>query len=744
MLPGTRGAVYEVTCPVTGYVPQNLATEFGYAFYTKITGSLKDKSQPVKVSIAPAGTMKWKLNVGIPAKDAPLLTKNSVGELKLIAGFMKVSNSKKIIAGSKTLTVTKLDLNPVLTGSKMTLNAWSKDGSVLPIVAQEGNPITKINLLYQGVPSTYFTVSARIDGSYVISPAEAARNVVKNSGNNLTQELTLQAVTASGTLSKPYTITVSNTKPAVTMTLLKRSNTYYTKDTYEACAQYRITSAYGIESVKINAAAKAGYEASWKPYYDVSAFDASTGILTLRPAGPYPAQDGSIKKNITLDITAGGYYAAPYKLKVETEDTKPVITAQEAVIYDGYDAASVVLNAPLPEGTSVTCTDTSVAVNFTTGRNEVRVRALAGFTPGNKKLKFSNPAWRKNISITVAVSKKAVPAMKLSEKNITLNSALGCDEYGMQTVTASVKGSPLEVSTLVIKGKNSSAQYLLDSGYLRTLISGNALKLGLVPMFRDEIKAGTYKFDVTGTVNDGSLKGILLKSVTLTVKISDKAPTSLYKLKGKGTINIVDRADTYIKYTPTITGLNAKSVKAVSLTGENASMFTVALCAKGTRLPNGKIVKNEQGAIVLRAREGVTLKNKAKYEVWISSTLDNGLVLLKKVNVKPKQSPKKTKGPKSLNLSINGRAASYTITSAGLTANDSVIKKVELVADDSSACFDYVPESGAGNSRSYAGTIKVNKNIKKLGTYKLTFRVTYKDHAENVKPKKVTLKVKVK
>ena len=335
--------------------------------------------------------------------------------------------------------------------------------------------------------------------------------------------------------------------------------------------------------------------------------------------------------------------------------------------------------------------------------------------------------------------------MKLSAVSLKLNTALSVSQNGMRSITAIMKNGDLPVTLTGIKGTNAASRRLLDTGYLKTVLDGDTLQLGLVPENREGIKAGAYSFEVKGSATASELLSYDFKAVKLTVRVVDKAPEKLFALKAKGSVNLVDREDKYIIYTPKITDLGSTRLKDALIEGDASGLFEAALYEKGSTLPGGKEVTASQGVIMLKARSGVSMNRAKAYPVKIVSTLDNGLKIEKTVKVKPVQSPAKTTAKLSANIiPMDGKPVELTVRSAGKTENDTVIESVELVSEKHGRFFDFLPSAASDDPHVLTGELRANESILRPGKYTLKFNVTYRGHGANVKPSVITLNVRVK
>lgn len=538
--------------------------------------------------------------------------------------------------------------------------------------------------------------------------------------------------------------TVTAPRPSVTFAEVVKPNLFFTRNDSRSSAQFAFRCAGTITDIRVNDGYEADLAASGKPYYTIEngGFDIDSGLLTLTPVNLNASNYGKLKKKVKVDVTIDGYDPVTYTLNVKTVNAKPSVKAEEAYLYGTANTAFIRLSgAALPDDVTVRTTYSHMSVELNETRDGVLITTDGSFKAGKKKLIFESASWRSAIMVTAQVRVVKNPRIRLQTSKLRLNTALNSTENGMQTVKAYVAGSGLDFGITRIEGANDASSQLLDRGYLDYEINGAEIGLGLVPANRGDVKAGTYKFVLSGIITDAE-EDFGEKNVSLSVVISDKAPTSLYKLSAKGSVNLTDRADTRVILTPGIKDLGAKRLAGVSL-NNYTDEFEAVFYPQGSYLPDGSVVTANTGVIAVSAREGATLRSDTKYPLELVSTLENGLEITKTVKIKPVNKPARVTGNvSSLTMNRGGKGRIFMISSAGRTAADSIIESVELAG--ASQYFTYTPADGAGGSRSYSGTLTTIGDTCKAGKYKVKFKICFKGQAENAKPATVTLNVTVK
>ena len=192
-------------------------------------------------------------------------------------------------------------------------------------------------------------------------------------------------------------------------------------------------------------------------------------------------------------------------------------------------------------------------------------------------------------------------------------------------------------------------------------------------------------------------------------------------MKASGSIDLLDRKNTFIKYKTSIKNYTGE-IANIQLEGENADRFDISY---------------DDGVMVLKAKTGIALSINKQYTLSVKAKLTNGAEINGNVKFKLKQkTPKLTANVKKLNMfkSESGIDDGYEIAIKNISS--SKIANVELIDGFDTFGYEY-GKSGKGCLyvlKDAKG--KTNKN------YKLKFAVTLKDAAENAKPVYVTVQVK--
>ena len=365
--------------------------------------------------------------------------------------------------------------------------------------------------------------------------------------------------------------------------------------------------------------------------------------------------------------------------------------------------------------------DGSIKCTVSADPGLIEIRPPKDFKAGSKAIRLESAGWTKPLTLKVQVKKGAVPVLKLSVKNPVLNTQVPMEKYGTLNIKTGLAGSGISLNSLSINGRNEKSQDALNS-WLSAVYDGEGqvLRLGLK---ETGAKKGSFTLILKATVKTPSGAEISLKDLKLNVKVIDKEKEKAFTLKGSGRINLVDRADSCLVLTPGFSGTGASKIRSVSL--EDSPGFEALLLEKGECRPDGKPVTAQGGVIALRAAQGAELEKGRAYPLGITCILDNGLEVKKVINVKPGQTPAKVYGNiiRAAMTRSSSTSRNFIIRTRGLTADDSVIEKVE-------ADFGSLSD-------------KKDRNIAD-GTYSLKFKVFLKGRGVNTDPLKVVFKVRIR
>ena len=465
--------------------------------------------------------------------------------------------------------------------------------------------------------------------------------------------------------------------------------------------------------------------------------DTQEGILYVKTENAQANNYAKTANKGTIAITFDGYTdEASYEQKITLAVNKklPTITAVpgSATLYPETlaDTTEIVLyNKTADEdvlsqnGYTIVCED--IPNNYKRINNDIDafpvIQAQKGARPGALTYTVTNSDWLEGVKVTAKCSFKIgkVPALSFAASKITLNAAYNTGIYDAVSVYVYVKGFEnivFDDSKTQIAGKDEKSKAVLKDGAIELYLEDGAIKAGVADSGYFT-KAGNYTYIVTAySENNMPVTGTLKLSV-----VPSKSKASI-SFKTAGSINLLDRENTYVTATPALKNYTGTVMEA-ELYGVNAGKFDAEVV-------NGKIL--------IKAQCGKYLKANSTYKLGVSVTLDSGVSFDTQITVTPKQkNPRLTQSTKSIVLFESAKGIAYgdEITVDVAAGQAGKIKEIKLAS--ASDTFGY--EAGENGT----GIIYV-KNTASLNpgkSYTLKLAVTFDDAASNGNPAYVSVKV---
>ncbi len=541
---------------------------------------------------------------------------------------------------------------------------------------------------------------------------------------------------------------VTKFTPSVTLTQISKPNLFFTGDEYAGYAKFRVNSNFDIYGVTDREKTKEN--AAGDPYFAVSSFE--KGILTLKTVNRNAGNSKSVYKKVFATVSGEGP-DGDVSINVSTEVLKkyekPVIKAGAVSFVEGFDVAYSVLTdsakntLKLPEDMKVTCGDPGIICTADAASGRIRVQKGASFEPGKKKFLLSSALWAGDIAVTANVKDVAKPAVTLLKSSAVINTNVPAGHGGVDVRIIRTEGFSTDIDVL-IEGANAKTEEalgsLINASYKDGVLSLAGMGAGADP--------GTYKLKLTPSYRGSDGQMYPLKPQKFTVKVTDRELSAALGLKKSGTINIVNRDASCVRYVPSVTNTGCGAVSgAVIENAGAAALFEAAYLEKGDIAPDRKVVTAKAGTIVIGAKEGVLLSNGEKYPVTLKITMKNGVEIKKEVTGRPLQKPAKIycNLKKATMTRQTSTSRNIAIISKGGTPGNTVIKNVVLKDDSAGRFFTFTgTDAKNGTVRRFEGQLKLSDTSIKNGTYRVKFLVTLVDHAQNVNPVTVSTTVRVK
>ncbi len=678
-----------------------------------------DKKNACKIALeaVPAGDTGAALSGGVKwsSSDTSVMSVDKKGVVTVKkAGIAWIYAAGTDAGWQSAVEIRVEDYKPLIDRQSVTVYQYSEEAVPIGLIAQNDNGITNVRVKGAedagGDPAAdgragIFTVQGE-DGAWYL---DAVNYTAKK-----TEKIILLAETERESVYElPLKVTVDVTRPDTKSVKFKQTvkpNIFYCGEEAVA-AQFVVSSSkYVIEDVWSD-------ETEDSCGYRVESYDPGTGKLVLKAVGlsKESLASDAFKCQVTVYVSVPGYDPVPFKLTVSTQNKKPSLKLEEAVFLKETQGTSAqtpvrirVLNGKTPVDTEgmefadITLSGLSMKEN---GEGvEVDYTQTKG---GNYRVSIHKDTWTCDVTASGKIS--VLEAKKL---------ALAADvTKAVINVSAEEYREPVEVR-ICVKGNDGIAPELSvkeAKGVLNIEQSEPGVFRISAPM---GAKKGSYPVVINGTVN-----GTAVKKVTVTVTVTEKAPE--VKLSAKGSINIANRKNTSVVYTPSVKNLSAGlSVESVELDQESRKKFSAEMA---------------EGRIVLKALPETVLRSE-KCKVSMIYTLSNGM---KVASVKPVTVSLTEKLPKV--RAVAHRTNLYR-TNPGYTAQYQLqldeayeIERLRVVEDKKgvSGKFD------VSMDENHVVTVRLAGQGWKAGTYNLTCQVILHE-AANKKPVSVKLKVVVK
>lgn len=340
------------------------------------------------------------------------------------------------------------------------------------------------------------------------------------------------------------------------------------------------------------------------------------------------------------------------------------------------------------------------------------------------KLRMERPDWTQPVELTLKLKYVKQLETKLSATTVLLNTAVTIQKNDTSVVEYFIEGVPNAYIRVSLTGKTPAAAALLNSGALYYDDYAGRLEVGLNEGY--EVKAGSYayiaKFQMYGSE-------AAIKDKIITIKVVDgKKNKPSVKLSAKGSINLLDRENTYIVYTPKISNMTAQ-ITGVALSGTYADRFTSWVDAGGT--------------IGIAADSTAKFySSKMTYTLDLQLHFDNGYELSVPVKIKPV-----VKYPNKVTAKVSGplyKNVNNEITIVPQCGDAAVSISDFVIVEDKAGVWNYFTVMRDSGEMSLSLNEKGMKKCKSGQTYTLTIRVWFEGQADDVAGKDIPVKIVIK
>jgi len=623
---------------------------------------------------------------------------------------------------SESFRVTVKDSMPRLLQKNISINAYKQDAvAEIQILPSDGYEVdnNSLDIVTSKGEESAFTIESMEDNVYEIRLQEENKADIKNGTHSVKILVTTDACEEE-CYKLPLKIKVERKTPAVS--IKQTPINLFEED--------------GRGEVKVITDAEIS-EISYEPkkttgvYLEEYDTDTENKILCVHAMGANSTNYKNAANKGTLRISFEGYEeAADYKKPITLSVNKklPVFTAipvsdtlypqtladtTEIQLFDKSKQNDIFGDTEYTiESSNVPSTYEYVAH---TESSLPTVTALAGARKQNITYTISNNAWIEGIKTTAKCTLKIgkVPTLLLGSGKVTFNTAYAIGDYDAVPIETYVKGfKHIELDSVSIEGKDAKSKSALNDGAFAFELNNGVLEGGIADR-KYFTKAGNYTYIVTAYTEEGKPVAGTLK---VSVVMAKNVPAISFKTKGS--INLLDRIGTSIKATPTLKNYSGKIV-GVELQGTNADKFLAEA--------------DENGNVIIRARENEALKTKTNYTLSLDVELDSGVHVLSKVKISLKQiTPKLVQNTKEIVLFETAKGEAYGKEF-----------EVRLKDENSSGEIERIRLVTETDTFAYTGVVfvKDKPSLKPGKKYTLKFEVYFVDAGMNVKPTVVSLKV---
>lgn len=640
------------------------------------------------------------------------------------------------------------DYQPHLLDQKLNLDLNQTKGADLVVYPAYNTEIekpviyeytdSKNPLSYQ--ESAIFAVSGSgIYGNYEVVLKEGASVKPKTTYSNLAVRTNVVKDGTKTAYDIPIKLSVTETVPAIKVKQTEKVNLFYADSEGKLEVSSKNAEIQSVEWVSSKSAGQGGFAVEYQEGYDAAV------IRQQDITGENYNQKGSIQTKGTLKIKFKNYKdtcSVEKAFTILTTVQKPALEANPklSILYPSFGINKI--GVTLFDKKAKTKIDLDDSYSFTLDKENAELELenqdnmadkwyvkLKGTKGTTASVRVSNTNWRDFVVITHKIAVSDKPVMKLTQKTVTLNSkAAYAGKETAKTIPYINGDSGMKISAVTAEGANAEASALLEKGEI--VINYNQLQGELEMSLKEgaALKAKGYSFKLTGQVCKEEGAAVYpLAPVKITVKVTDKSP--VITLKAKGSIDILNRENTSILYTPKLANLSG-TVTDAKLTGPYANLFTAKLLTEGA----------DAGKIEVKAKENALLQAKGKYKNLVMSVvLDQGFTVStdakKKLTIIPKQSvPKVSQSVSRLTAYASSTGPEYA-GEISFSASGTEIESITLTNDYGAFVYE---QGESGEGRIYVAD---GDHLKAGKTYSLKFAITFKGSSENIKPVYKTVKV---
>lgn len=632
------------------------------------------------------------------------------------------------------LKVNIMDYAPILETSSVTVNKYFDSGAEIILQEQNGNEISSVRVYEGDKVSSNFSVGRPADGisRLIIKENASVLDAVKKT----VSKCKLEVWTDKGPFQYDLKVTTDVTKPSIKLKLKKKANLFYA----DTEAVYTVSSKHDITAIEDVGTQETGFHGVYDSRSSEIRFSAG-GTLNSSTLSQFTASKSPCLTT-TLKVTFAGYsQPQPVDVRIAVENKKPSLSVSGLTVCPGISSGIVnVVNTKTKEMIPINASAMTFGIvkpsNSPIGVEIRRDQSVSMTYAGTKSLSYtaevSSTDWTQPANAKGKITYVKRPekmSLALGKKSVILNMGTNIEVNGVHRIPVSVTGSNIAIKDITYDG---TAKKLTDAGYLMYKFnpSDQSISLGLNEGKRGRIKAGSYKLNLYASV-DISEQTVTIKKSVMTIKLTEASAAKVTLSSPKGRINLIDRQNTSVVYTPKIAGIDS-AIKDVSVTNENEVNFTAVI--------------NKDNKVEVKARAGRSMSSNIFYPVTMTFTMENGYQIPSTVKIKPVNSlPKIAFTPAKCNL-YRGNKNKYTVSM--MLKNSTIdlenITSIKIDTDTNKKAGNFALANNLSKNGTVSFSLTGDRNKIKKGRYKIKCLVTFKDAAVNAKPAAVNMVITVK
>ncbi len=615
----------------------------------------------------------------------------------------------------KEILICVRDAKPNLSDTSLYVNKLKSQGSIFYLYPNEGYAVTECDLT--GENANLFEISKPgTDSSLYLK----AKDTTQKGKYKLTIRafVTDQAAAGVNAFELPVTVTVTEQNPKFTIRQSAKANLFY-RDL--GMPRLTVTSAEKLTKLELT-----GCD------FKLAEIAEAQGREYILFADCEEPLTNSCNKKGNLLLTFDGYKTISVPLTVRTETKKPKLSSDKKTVTfypdSGINRAVIQIKEGgrsfAPDAAQVTLQKADGCILSKSENNLIlEGSGLTGKRTIKAELALSCDNWAQALTLPLTIkTDTGYPALKLEKSTLKLNSDSAFASYDIaETEVMWKNGACFETDVKIsVSAVNPKSQSVIHDGIVFEQ-DGNRI---LAKVNNKNIAAGTYKFKVNVTDRQGI-------SAPLTVKVVNTEPAGAFKISTKGTIDVLNRKNSFVTVTPSLKALNGTLIDA-RLSGRFAHLFEAEV-TEGQKILIHAKTQDKNGNFI-------ALITKFKYDVKLILTYKNSngdIIRLTTPEIKLKLKQGKPKvSIKPANISFyNGAENSVRLEAAATLkgAENPEILKLELI--NFTDVFQY---SDGVLSLIHNGAAVKGK------TYNLQFKVTFRGQADNEKAVIVKHKIKMK